>query len=185
MFHTEMQGVFPYIRKYNRPVRIWFIGAESENLIPMALTLEKPLELVSGLSFGLAPNLSESNLLVSFSNKGSSETHCITDRILNSDGSIFRSVIYIGPKYSRHPLSHCLTEEISQSYGPSNDVDIVKESLWRPMEGGKETNLGLTWHDAIILRTLYDERLKPGMHRDQAMPLVRQIIREVLEDINR
>lgn len=99
------------------------------------------------------------------------------------DGSLYRGSILIAPKYQGGDLIKCLTEEFSQVLGPRNDVDIVPESIWRPLE--KKTFERLTWHDAVILRTLYDARLKPGMHRDQAMPLVRQIIREVLEDINR
>ena len=41
-----------------------------------------------------------------------------------------------------------------------------------------------TWHDVIMLRTLYDRRIKPGMHEDQAMPIVRVIIAELLEELN-
>ena len=41
-----------------------------------------------------------------------------------------------------------------------------------------------TWHDVIMLRTLYDRRIKPGMHEDQALPIVRVIIAELLEELN-
>ena len=42
----------------------------------------------------------------------------------------------------------------------------------------------LTWHNVIMLRTLYDRRIKPGMPEDQAMPIVRVIIAELLAELN-
>lgn len=34
----------------------------------------------------------------------------------------------------------------------------------------------LTWHDAIILRTLYRRRPNPGTLRDKAVPMIRDLI---------
>jgi len=36
--------------------------------------------------------------------------------------------------------------------------------------------------DLIVLRTLYDPHLKPGMSREEAMPIAREIIRELWVD---
>jgi len=38
----------------------------------------------------------------------------------------------------------------------------------------------LPLNDKIMVRTLYDARLKPGMTRAEAMPIVRQIIPELV-----
>ncbi|MEQ8708345.1 MAG: DUF2927 domain-containing protein [Rhodospirillales bacterium] len=129
-------------------------------------------------------NLPESsNILIAPVLSERSDRFCRTLAKYNSDGSLYRATIYIGARFDALSSVACLTEEITQVLEPGNDVDIVPESIWRPLE--KKTFERLTWHDAVILRALYDERLKPGMHRDQAMPLVRVIIREILEDLNR
>ena len=43
----------------------------------------------------------------------------------------------------------------------------------------------LTWHDAIILRTLYSSRPNPGTVRDKAVPMIRDLIYETLADLQR
>lgn len=80
-------------------------------------------------------------------------------------------------------LAECITEEFSQILGPGNDTTILEQSLWRPYE--QKTYHDLTWSDAVILRALYDERLRPGMHRDKALPIVRRIITELVAELNR
>ena len=39
------------------------------------------------------------------------------------------------------------------------------------------------WHDRVILKTLYDKRLKPGMDANEANPIVRQIIAELIVEM--
>lgn len=69
----------------------------------------------------------------------------------------------------------CVEEELTQMMGLFNDDDDVRPSLFNDIN---EFAL-MTDHDEYLLRALYDERLKPGMSPDQAMPLVRQIIAEL------
>lgn len=99
------------------------------------------------------------------------------------DKVIVGAEIFIGPDFPESALSECLEEELSQALGPMNDVLTIEDSLWRPKE--QKTYHSLTWSDAVILRALYDERIKPGMHRDKALPLVRVIIGEILDELNR
>ena len=40
----------------------------------------------------------------------------------------------------------------------------------------------LSVNDKIALRTLYDDRIKPGMWRDEALPVAREIIAELVEE---
>lgn len=74
-------------------------------------------------------------------------------------------------------------EDISQALGLYGDNALVKESMYRSQA---ENHLWpkRTWHDVIMLRTLYDRRIFPGMHEDQAMPIVRVIIAELLDELN-
>ncbi len=44
-----------------------------------------------------------------------------------------------------------------------------------------DTVFELTEADKILLRTLYDPRLKPGMTKAEAMPIARQIIAEQMQ----
>ena len=69
----------------------------------------------------------------------------------------------------------CFHEEIAQSLGLFNDDPTVRPSIFNDDD---EFAL-LTTHDELLLRILYDPRLRPGMTAREAMPIVRRIIREV------
>ncbi|NVO23368.1 DUF2927 domain-containing protein [Donghicola mangrovi] len=80
---------------------------------------------------------------------------------------------------SEHPqilrLS-CLHEEMAQALGLPNDSPTARPSIFNDDE---EFAL-LTTHDELLLRILYDRRLKPGMTQEQALPIVRQIAGELV-----
>jgi len=69
----------------------------------------------------------------------------------------------------------CLLEELVQAMGLPNDACHYRPSLFC------EDDLVdvLDGADAVLLQTLYDPRLRPGMSRQAAMPIARTIIREL------
>lgn len=69
----------------------------------------------------------------------------------------------------------CIEEEIVQSMGLIRDDDSVRPSIFNE----DEEFAYMTRHDEYLLRILYDPRLTPGMPRDRAMPIVRQIVGEL------
>lgn len=83
--------------------------------------------------------------------------------------------IGVGEGRSRDQLSHCILEEIAQAAGLANDACHYRPSLF--CEG--ELVTAMTPADRVLLRTLYDPRLRPGMTRAEAMPIAREIIREL------
>lgn len=72
--------------------------------------------------------------------------------------------------------SSCIHEEIAQGMGLANDSPQARPSIFNDDE---EFAL-LTRHDELLLRILYDRRLRPGMSAAEAEPVVRQIASELL-----
>ena len=72
-------------------------------------------------------------------------------------------------------LQTCLEEELSQVLGLADDHDQVRPSIYND----DQEFAFLTEHDALLLRILYDERLRPGMSGDVAMPIVQRIASEL------
>lgn len=70
----------------------------------------------------------------------------------------------------------CIHEEIAQGLGLPNDSPRARPSIFNDDD---EFAL-LTHHDELLLKMLYDPRLKPGMTADQARPVVQIIVRELL-----
>ncbi|MTD99410.1 DUF2927 domain-containing protein [Paracoccus sp. YIM 132242] len=72
--------------------------------------------------------------------------------------------------------SSCIHEEVAQGMGLANDSPEARPSIFNDDE---EFAL-LTRHDELLLKILYDPRLRPGMTRAEAEPVVRRIATELL-----
>lgn len=70
----------------------------------------------------------------------------------------------------------CVHEEIAQGLGLANDSPTARPSIFNDDE---EFGL-LTPHDELLLKILYDPRLRPGMTEAEARPIVLAIARELL-----
>ncbi len=70
----------------------------------------------------------------------------------------------------------CIQEELAQGLGLANDSPDARPSIFNDDE---EFAL-LTRQDALLLKMLYDPRLKPGMTADVAGPIARIIAAELL-----
>ncbi|WP_151717962.1 DUF2927 domain-containing protein [Gemmobacter serpentinus] len=70
----------------------------------------------------------------------------------------------------------CLHEEIAQGLGLANDSPLARPSIFNDDE---EFAL-LTRQDELMLRILYDRRLRPGMLANEARPIVREIAAQLM-----
>jgi hypothetical protein len=89
--------------------------------------------------------------------------------------SIYSAVIVL-IRAEHPPLTRlsCVHEEMAQAMGLPNDSPEARPSLFND---DLEFAL-LTEHDAILLRMLYDPRLRPGMTAAEARPLLPAIARD-------
>ena len=180
VFFVETIGSYPFVRKWTGDIRY---------AIEPANRADKYVEFVAGrlqpvVGVRMVRVYEAANVGFMADPKDRRGYYChILAYTDPGDGSVIQARIFISDDWPDEHLAECVEEEFSQILGPGNDTLVLEQSLWRPYE--HKTYRGLTWSDAVILRALYDERLKPGMHRDKAMPLVRQIIGELLEELNR
>lgn len=72
----------------------------------------------------------------------------------------------------------CLTEEFIQALGLFNDGPEIRPSIFND----DAEFIELTRHDEYLLQILYDKRLRPGMLRVEAEPIVQTIAAELLAD---
>lgn len=91
------------------------------------------------------------------------------------DGGAIRSgAVFIKAEIEEPLRSACLVEELTQSMGLIFDHDDVRPSIFND----DQEFIALTEHDEELLQILYDPRLKPGMTRGEAAPIVRRIVAE-------
>ena len=108
------------------------------------------------------------------------ELICVADNIFLRDHPyrIGAAMVVIGAETRGLLRRACLHEELAQALGPANDHSAVRPSIFN--DDGEFALL--THHDELLLRIHYDPRLAPGMTAAEAMPIVRQIARELVPD---
>lgn len=89
----------------------------------------------------------------------------------SAPGVLVYAHIFLGAELGPLMRTSCLHEEIIQSLGLTNDSDQARPSIFND---NQEFAL-MTDHDALLLRLLYDDRLRPGMLKADAMPIVAEI----------
>jgi hypothetical protein len=94
----------------------------------------------------------------------------------DDDGAYEKAVAVIRAEHPDLLRLSCIHEEVVQGMGLSNDSPDARPSIFNDDE---EFAL-LTTHDEMLLRILYDRRLRPGMRAEEAMPIVREIAEELM-----
>ncbi|MGP3695825.1 DUF2927 domain-containing protein [Rhodobacter sp. NSM] len=107
----------------------------------------------------------------------STTTYCLVYALSDDTTSVYNRAFAV--IRSEHPdllrLS-CLHEEIAQGLGLANDSPTARPSIFNDDE---EFAL-LTTQDELMLKILYDRRLRPGMTIEEARPIVQTIAYELL-----
>lgn len=89
--------------------------------------------------------------------------------------TIVGAVITINQAFGEELILGCIAQEITQVLGLPNDIDDPDGTVF----SSRSTRTTLSESDRNIVRILYDPRLRPGMTRAEAMPIVRRIAAEL------
>ncbi|MBU3029380.1 DUF2927 domain-containing protein [Paracoccus marinaquae] len=93
-----------------------------------------------------------------------------------SSAAYVRAIALLRAELPTRLRSSCIHEELAQGMGLANDSPAARPSVFNDDE---EFAL-LTLHDELLLKILYDPRLRPGMTESEAVPIVRRIAGELL-----
>jgi hypothetical protein len=91
------------------------------------------------------------------------------------DGKMVAARVVANSDLPDQELVHCLLEEIAQTLGLPNDDDRVAPSIFN--DSLKLMSLSLI--DRVLIRLVYDPRMRAGTPRAQALPLARAILTEL------
>lgn len=97
----------------------------------------------------------------------------------NKQGEINQSVIVVNAELDTASIYHCLLEELIQSMGLPNDTDILRPSIF----SDKDRLERISRTDEILVRTLYDPRMRVGTDRNNALRIARTIITDLNTEI--
>jgi len=85
------------------------------------------------------------------------------------------AVVFIRTDRGDRTVEGCLVQQTAQALGLLHDLDPSAESVF----GDAGRYVALAPQDRLILRLLYDPRLKPGMGWAEAEPLARAALRDL------
>ena len=92
------------------------------------------------------------------------------------DGTYSNAIAIIRSEHPDLLRASCIQEELAQGLGLSNDYALARPSIFNDDE-----EFGfLTRQDELMLKMLYDARLRPGMSEAEARPIVEQIAAELM-----
>ena len=200
-----------HLRRWETPVRVATIFGESTTADQKAhdrtavRDYTARLAGLTGLDMRVTDEAS-ANMLVMFLTKPEQQAFAATlpDRYPNIDGAVVdafmnspvnifcaafafpvkgrtgeygRSLILIKGEHGDLMRQSCIHEEMAQAMGLSNDSRKARPSIFND----DEEFAFLTLHDEILMRMLYDPRLKAGMTADQVRPLLPQIARDIAD----
>lgn len=89
-----------------------------------------------------------------------------------SGRSIDFAVAFVRGDLGARTIEGCLVQEVTQVLGLMNDLETGVDSVFS--DSGRQ--VALTARDRLMLRLLYDPRLRPGMPWAEAEPLLRQAL---------
>lgn len=104
---------------------------------------------------------------------------CVAYALSNADSPTDYSgaVVLVKAEHSDIMRRSCIEEEMTQALGLANDDPNVRPSIFNDDE---EFAL-LTKHDEMLLKMLYDPRLRVGMTPDRARPLLPAVAADALK----
>jgi hypothetical protein len=181
-FSSEFGGEYRAGRliRWQSPLRVRITGHYPDRFRLEVERQLNELRQLSGLDIAIASGTAEgapAPMTIEFSTSrgGTSfdpEAPCRT--LIWETGHVIRRVqIYIAP-YPDEVRRHCIAEELTQALGLADDSRLVRDSIFNDASARQRI---APW-DALMVRILYDPRLRPGMHKTEAMPIVRRIIAE-------
>ncbi len=101
-------------------------------------------------------------------------TACLFIYHRNDRFEITRALVLVSTRETAAVKQRCLLEEMTQALGLPNDSDLVRPSIFNTDD---KLDI-LATVDRIMVRTLYDPRIAPGLPRARALELARAIMAE-------
>lgn len=105
----------------------------------------------------------------------------VTATIVIATIVIAQAIVLVSTDEPYDDNAACLLEEMTQALGLPNDSELVRPSIFNEWDFLQRLPL----NDRILVRTLYDERISPGMPREAAVSAVRAIIAELIARVRR
>ena len=104
------------------------------------------------------------------------DSSCLFIYHRNKTFEIKHAFVFVSIDEPVKDINSCLLEEMTQALGFPNDSELIKPSIFNQWDHLQELSI----NDKILIQTLYDNRLKPGLSREAGLEQARIIINELI-----
>lgn len=159
--------------RWHGPIRLYYDGP-NEYRMPVIRQAQQ-LGMIIGQPVELSRHAA-ANLFVEISNRDT-PSRCRVDYY----GSLTRYIaeVHIWIEIPDREIRQCIAQEMAQAMGPGGDLDGLfgsrQDTVFASRGGARELTAG----DIAVLRILFDNRLYPGMPRDQVLAVLPEIVADV------
>jgi hypothetical protein len=171
------------LAKWNSPVTVAVMEAGEPANIEIVRKKLAEMSEASGLAFNwVEPGGRRPQLRIYFDTaqdfiiNGNERADCYTRIEDRRNGYLYDASVHVGLAKEGEWRTGCLTHELLHALGWRGHTHRVRSAI---SYAHGETEM--TRWDRLMMRTLYDTRLQPGMPKEEAMPLVRAILAELVE----
>ena len=178
---------FLTLERWARPVRAVLQGEGAGERAPAVRALFAEYEALTGLEFTLVEADAQAGLEIFFSDRAwysdavamrfdqPERVQCFSNT-MTTQGRIVRAFAAIPGDLRSADVEACLAHELMHTLGFKGHPE---RSLRSALRSGRAAR-ALTINDRILIRTLYDARLAPGMSREEAVHAAREVIAGLL-----
>lgn len=133
------------------------------------------LSTITGHPFEVAP-YPVANLYVEISDRDTPNTCQV---VLFGPPTRYHAEVHIWSELTDRHIRSCIAQEMAQAMGPGGDLDGPFGSRSDTVFASYGGADGLTPQDIAVLRILFDDRLRPGMPRDEVLAILPEIVADV------
>lgn len=194
-FGNDYGAEHNFVRRWETGLRVRLSGAAREGFRDRLYLYMGWIELLTGLEAGpvrTVPNVEiyfvpksefwaiarRNGWYSSFDRKFIESAACF-GKLRKRKSRYYSAIVGIKTDQGRHFAESCLLEEVVQMLGLSADTELLRPSIFSRRDQITE----LSVNDKLLLRTLYDDRIAPGMGRAEAMRVARRVIAELVEAV--
>ena len=176
------------LERWGQPVAAILVGDGGEPYRADIETVFAIFEAMTGLEFTLPQADSAADIEIFFSERAwfrsatanrfpqSGRVLCFANTLTDFSGTVISAVAVIPNDLRETRVDECIAHELMHTLGfPGHPSRTLNSAL---RNGNASRNL--TVNDMILIRTLYDPRLRPGMLRGEVLLLAKEIIGEML-----
>ncbi len=173
-----------FLARWSSPVEVAIIEGDTAANRALAQRSVAEMATLSGVQMvWLDAGNDDAELTIHFSAdrefviNGNELARCYSRIATGRDGTIVAAEVHIAQAAPGEWRVDCLTHELLHAFGWRGHTHRIRSAI-SYAHGEAE----MTEWDRLMMRALYDPRLQPGIARDDALPVVRDILHGLLEE---